>query len=106
MDCKPCTYSSDAAAFLSVIAELNRLKILCHLKNGELCVCELIELLDIPQNLLSHHLKRLREFGLLESRKDGQKIYYKIAEEKLSHNLELINNIFPRKEYHENSSLR
>jgi len=93
----PCTYSEEAASFLSVVAEPNRLKILCHLKEGELCVCELIERLDLPQNLLSHHLKTLRKFGLLDSRKDGQRVYYRLDQEKLDHFATLTNNIFAPK---------
>ena len=97
MNCTPCTYSGEAASFLSVVAEPNRLKIICQLKEGELCVCELIERLKLPQNLLSHHLKSLREFGLLESRKEGQRVYYALNQERLNHYTLLTNNLFALK---------
>jgi len=64
--------------FLKVISEESRLKILCMLRDGDRCVCEIWQFLDLPQNLISHHLKVLRDFGLIESRKDGLKVYYSI----------------------------
>ena len=71
------------ADFLRAIAEDNRLKILCLLKNGERCVCEIWQYLDLPQNLTSHHLKVLKDFGLLDSRKEGLKIFYSLSEKTL-----------------------
>jgi ArsR family transcriptional regulator len=63
--------------FLKIIAEENRLRILCILlKHKELCVCQLWEYLELPQNLTSHHLKVLKDFGLLKSRKKGLNVYY------------------------------
>lgn len=66
----------DLAKFLRILGEDNRLKIICLLKRGELCVCEIWQNLDLPQNLISSHLKILREFGLITSRQEGKKIYY------------------------------
>ena len=79
------------ADFLRVIAEDNRLKILCLLKNGEKCVCEIWQFLNLPQNLTSHHLKVLKNFGLLNSRKDGLKIYYSLSEKNLTVHKEQLN---------------
>ncbi|MDD2732147.1 MAG: metalloregulator ArsR/SmtB family transcription factor [Candidatus Pacebacteria bacterium] len=62
--------------FLKVIAEPNRLKILCILRKQEKCVCEIWQFLDLPQNLISHHLKVLKDFGLIGSRKEGTKVFY------------------------------
>ena len=42
--------------FLRIIAEENRIRILCMLKNGPKCVCEIWPALDLTQNLTSHHL--------------------------------------------------
>jgi DNA-binding transcriptional ArsR family regulator len=71
--------------FLKIIAEENRLKILCMLLNGELCVCDIWQYLNIPQNLTSHHLKVLKDFGLLNARKEGLNVYYSINHANLSH---------------------
>lgn len=62
--------------FLKIISEENRLKILCLLRKQEKCVCEIWQFLDLPQNLISHHLKVLKDFGLIGSRKEGTKVFY------------------------------
>lgn len=62
---------------LDVLNDENRLRILCLLReHKELCVCEIYESLDLPQNLVSYHLGKLKESGFLESRKDGVKVIY------------------------------
>lgn len=61
--------------FLKVISEENRLKILCILRKQEKCVCEIWQFLDLPQNLISHHLKVLKDSGLIDSRKEGTKVF-------------------------------
>ncbi len=66
------------AEFLKVIGEPNRLKILCILQNQEMCVCDIWEYFDLPQNLVSHHLKVLREFNLVTSRKESTKVMYRL----------------------------
>lgn len=65
-----------AVDFLKVISEENRLKILCVLRKQDKCVCQMWQFLDLPQNLISHHLKVLKCFGLIGSRKEGTKIFY------------------------------
>jgi ArsR family transcriptional regulator len=64
--------------FLRVVSEENRLLILCLLKKREMCVCEIWQYLDLPQNLVSHHLKVLKDFGLIKSRREGTKIIYSL----------------------------
>jgi ArsR family transcriptional regulator len=56
---------------LQIIAEPNRLKILCLLSSGTKCVCEIEGELKLKQNLISHHLKVLRESGLVKAEKEG-----------------------------------
>lgn len=62
--------------FLKLINEPNRLKILCLLRKGEQCVCDIWKELGIRQNLTSHHLKAMREFGLIVSKQEGRNIIY------------------------------
>jgi len=69
---------SDLLELLKIIAEANRLKIICFLKRKERCVREIVEALDIPHNLTSHHLKSLKSAGLLTSLRRGKYIFYKI----------------------------
>jgi len=77
--------------FLKIISEKNRLKILCLLKKGEKCVCEIWQYLKLPQNLVSHHLRILKDFDLISSRKKGVKIFYKINQKVVKRYLKLLN---------------
>lgn len=69
--------------FLNVIAEKNRLKILCLLGSEERCVCDIWQYLNLPQNLTSHHLKVLKDFKLIKARKEGLRVYYSINKQEL-----------------------
>jgi len=71
------------AQLLKAIADENRLQILQMLQSGEKCVCEIWKYLGLPQNLISHHLKVLRDFNLISSRKDGLWVFYKINKKEL-----------------------
>ncbi len=57
-----------------------RLRILKLLKEGELCVCEIMTALKKPQSTTSHHLSILREAGLVKERRDGKWSYYRLAD--------------------------
>jgi len=62
-----------------LLAEENRLKILCILQGGEHCACQIIKHLGLPQNLVSHHLNKLKKAGLIEGRKNGVWIHYSLS---------------------------
>ena len=64
--------------FLKIISDENRLRIICLLSRGDRCVCDIWQYLKIPQNLASHHLKVLKDFKLLTSKKQGLKVFYKL----------------------------
>jgi ArsR family transcriptional regulator len=59
-----------AADFLRLLADPTRRQIFLLIMRGESCNCELAEELDLPQNLVSHHLRKLREAGLLREHRD------------------------------------
>lgn len=61
---------AELAESLRMLGERNRMRILCLLMQGERGVCELAECLDLPQNLVSHHLGVLRELGMVEPLRD------------------------------------
>jgi len=84
------TKINELISFLKIISEKNRLKILCLLSKEEKCVCEIWQCLKLPQNLVSHHLKTLREFNLISSRKEGVKIFYKLNEKVVKKYLKLL----------------
>jgi len=71
----------DINKYLNTLAEPNRLAILSFLKDGEKCACEIHPKLKLPQNLSSHHLKVLKDLGLLKSRREGNNILYSRNEE-------------------------
>ena len=64
---------------LQALADEKRLRILEALTEGEACVCDLQESLEMGQSLLSHHLKVLREAGLVSDRKEGRWIHYSVV---------------------------
>lgn len=71
-----------AAAFLKAISHEGRLLILCHLADSEKSVGELEELLSARQAAVSQQLARLRYEGLVESRREGKTIYYRLGDER------------------------
>ena len=65
----------------SLLAGETRLKIITLLTNsGELCVCDLASVLEMTPAAVSQHLSRLRSGRLVQSRRDGMTIYYRLAE--------------------------
>lgn len=86
------------ADFLRIISEENRLKIICFLQSGEQCVCQIWLFLGQPQNLISHHLKVLKDFNLLSSRKEGLNVYYSINKEGMDKYKDIFNQVLNRKE--------
>ena len=74
----------ETIGLIKAIADPNRLRILDTLMQGDSCNCELNDRLGLPPNLLSHHLRVLREAGLITSRRDamdGRWIYYAVDKE-------------------------
>lgn len=61
------------------LADENRLRLLLALRGGELCACQLTELLQLAPSTVSKHLFLLKNAGLLEARKEGRWIYFKHA---------------------------
>lgn len=59
----------------------NRLRILNILKTGEHCACELLEILNVGQSTLSHHMKLLTDAGIVNIRKDGKWSHYSLSKD-------------------------
>lgn len=72
-------HAGQAAAFLKLLANPNRLMILCHLLEGELSVSALNAHLPLSQSALSQHLAVLRHAGVVNTRREHQVIYYSLA---------------------------
>ena len=63
---------------LAALTDPTRLRLLRLLSRQELCVCELMDALRMPQYKVSRHLRTLRAVGLVEARRDGRWIHYRI----------------------------
>ncbi len=80
----------EQARLVSILMEPQRIKVLRLLRGGELCVCEIERSLVIPQNLVSHHLRVLREAGLVITRKEGQFVHYSRVEERIDELMQVL----------------
>jgi ArsR family transcriptional regulator len=72
--------AGNATAALRVLANPDRLLLLCHLSHGEQCVSDLEAALDIRQPTLSQQLGVLRRKGLVATSKKGKYVYYSVAD--------------------------
>jgi ArsR family transcriptional regulator len=68
------------SSLLKLVSEESRLKLLCILRRGEHCVCELMDHVDLSQSLVSHHLKDLKEIGVVIDEKRGLRVYYSLTD--------------------------
>ena len=71
------------AEILAAIAHPNRIRILEQLQEGVRCNCELSPALDLEQSNLSRHLKILVQAGILTSWKDGLRVNFKVADDRI-----------------------
>lgn len=71
---------SDLDALFRGFADPTRIRILNLLVAGEMCVCDLVDLLDVPQPTVSRHLAYLRDSGLVESRRTSNYAYYRLTD--------------------------
>lgn len=69
------------ARVFKALGDETRLRIMgLLLEGGELCVCDLMEVLDLPQSTVSRHLAYLRNAGLVDDRRQGAWVYYRLIE--------------------------
>jgi ArsR family transcriptional regulator, arsenate/arsenite/antimonite-responsive transcriptional repressor len=71
-------------AVTSALADENRLRLLMSLYGRELCVCKLVELIGLSDSTVSKHMSILRQAGLVEFRKKGRWVYYRLADVDIS----------------------
>ncbi len=81
---------NDAAACFKALAHPVRLQILDMLRNGEVCVCHMEAALGKRQAYISQQLMVLRDAGLVESRKEGLSVFYRIVDEVVLELLEAV----------------
>jgi ArsR family transcriptional regulator len=76
----PTPTVGDLETLFKAFADPTRLRILSLLAAGELCVCDIVEILDVPQPTVSRHLAALRTAGLVAVTRDWKFAHYRLAE--------------------------
>ena len=90
--------ASRAVGALKVLANEDRLLLLCQLSQGEMCVSDLEEALGIRQPTLSQQLGVLRGEGVVQTRREGRTIYYSVSDPALLEILSLLYRLYCPKE--------
>lgn len=95
MDLQKMEQNADRASqLLSAMANPKRLLILCNLVNQELNVGQLAEKVALGQSPLSQHLSKLRAWGLVTTRRDGQQINYALASDEVQRVLSTLYDLY------------
>lgn len=76
-----CERATEVASLLKLVANEQRLLLLCRLREGEASVGELVGLCNLSQSSVSQHLAKMREGGVLSTRREGTTIYYRLDNE-------------------------
>ena len=100
MEFKCCAKNSSEAVdisstykFLRAVADPNRLKILCLLRKGSRRVCEIVPAVGISDKLASHHLKQLKNIGLLTEIREGNFIRYSLDKKAIKEYKKIFNQV-------------
>jgi DNA-binding transcriptional ArsR family regulator len=83
-----------ATTYMKLLSHPSRLVVLCRLSEGEACVSHLESQVDLSQSALSQHLARMRAEGIVDTRRQGQQIYYYISDDNVMKMLKALHNIF------------
>lgn len=86
--------ADDASVFLKSLASPVRLRILCAISAREASVSELAALLRVRQSVVSQHLALLRKDGLVNARRDGQTVWYAVADARVENVMEALQAAF------------
>lgn len=87
--------AQEAASLLRIMGNECRMLVLCHLSvSGELSVGDLAVRVGLSQSALSQHLAKLREEGLVGTRKEAQMVYYHLCDQRAERILALLHDLF------------
>ncbi len=86
--------AGEAVSALKLLANEDRLLLLCQLSHGDMCVSELEQQLDIRQPTLSQQLGVLRNEGVVATRREGRNIYYSVADHSLLEILVVLDRLY------------
>lgn len=75
--------------FFSIIGDSTRCKILFAICEHEMCVCDLANVLSMTKSSISHQLSKLKENGIVKSRKSGKEVYYTLDDEHVNQVFEI-----------------
>lgn len=87
-------HADTAAAFLTAFANSKRIQIMCEILGRELPVGVIADKVGLSQSALSQHLARLRNLGLVRTRRDKQTIYYSCGSDDVRRLFDTLDNIF------------
>jgi len=82
----------ESLKIFKALCDETRLKIVEFLINGEKCVCEIVPYTKRTQSTVSIQLAKLKNLGIVESKREGKSVYYKLINEKVRKTLEIVNN--------------
>ena len=71
----------DLAELFKVFGDSTRIKLLCVLMEGEMCVCDLAQMLSLSQSAVSHQLRVLKSAELVKYRREGKTVFYSLADD-------------------------
>lgn len=71
----------DLADLFKVFGDTTRMRIMCVLLEGEMCVCEISDRLGMTSSAISHQLRVLKDSNLVANRREGKTIYYFLADD-------------------------
>lgn len=69
------------SSFYKIMGDPTRCRIISALLEGEMCVCDLANVLSMSKSSVSHQLKKMRESGVVKCRREGKEIYYSLDDE-------------------------
>ncbi|NML10362.1 helix-turn-helix transcriptional regulator [Sphingobium sp. AR-3-1] len=95
-----CERATEVADLLKLVANEQRLLLLCRLREGEASVGELVGLCGLSQSSVSQHLGKMREGGLVQTRREATTIYYSMANPHVDALMEFLCSRFGRTEEH------
>ncbi len=84
----------ESVRYFKALADENRIRIIQLLKPGNVCACELLEMLKVTQPTLSHHMKILVDSGLVQPKKDGKWVRYTLSPSAQNNLIQTIEEIF------------
>lgn len=84
--------------YFQILGDLNRLKIISLIGTRELTVSEIVSKMQLSQPLISHHLRSLKESEILETKRNGPFIFYRLKNPKLLDVLGLFAEVLPRRD--------